>query len=362
MRLRTEWTGARWCEKSQKWRVFLTDLATGTPFVHEAKILISAVGGYVNPKMPSLPGLEDFQGPVAHTAAWLEGLDLTGKNVIVVGNGCSASQVIPAIIDQVKSVTQFVRVSDFSPLRLAGKCLTNSCLNTRVHSITFPCQTSRSLACYNRHSRSCPLSFSCYDGSSSGPSRPRSSSSTTTNSDAGPRVGPSPKAGTMSRPRRLVSVGPNWTIRLVLGSHFHSRVLATSHPNLRPGVSSKVFLPPEPLMASMLTWSQRRILDNKYLKTLWNPNMLLTKDSISSVGKASVLTASGKKYIADAIVSPFLSFFFCFRFLSFFLLPSSFFLLPSSFFLLPSSFFPSFLLSFFPSFLLSSCFVLFYFL
>ena len=69
----------------------MTDLETGARFVHEAKILISAVGGYVNPKYPSLPGLEEFEGPVAHTAVWPENLDLAGKNVIVVGNGCKQS-------------------------------------------------------------------------------------------------------------------------------------------------------------------------------------------------------------------------------------------------------------------------------
>jgi cation diffusion facilitator CzcD-associated flavoprotein CzcO len=75
--------------------VFLTDLETGTPFIHEAKILVSAVGGYVNPKYPSLQGLEEFQGPVAHTAAWPENLDLAGKNVVVVGNGCKSGSSSP---------------------------------------------------------------------------------------------------------------------------------------------------------------------------------------------------------------------------------------------------------------------------
>ena len=95
MRLQTEWTGARWCDKACKWRVFLTEIETGTRFVHEVKILISAVGGYVNPKYPSFPGLEAFEGPVAHTAAWPENLDLVGKNVIVVGNGCKYTFRIP---------------------------------------------------------------------------------------------------------------------------------------------------------------------------------------------------------------------------------------------------------------------------
>jgi cation diffusion facilitator CzcD-associated flavoprotein CzcO len=39
-------------------------------FVHEAKILVSAVGGYTNPKFSALLGIETFQSPVVHTAQW----------------------------------------------------------------------------------------------------------------------------------------------------------------------------------------------------------------------------------------------------------------------------------------------------
>jgi hypothetical protein len=57
-------------------------------------------------------------------------------------------------------------------------------------------------------------------------------------------------------------------------------------------------------VASSLTPNQqRRILDDRYLKTLSNPKMFLTNDSIVSVGKDSVTTASGKEYPADVIAS-----------------------------------------------------------
>lgn len=39
------------------------------------------------------------------------------------------------------------------------------------------------------------------------------------------------------------------------------------------------------------------------MKTLYNPKMLLTKDSVVSVQSNSVLSASGKDYPADFIVS-----------------------------------------------------------
>lgn len=120
--------GAEWNEASAIWQVSLRDLTTGEEYIHEAKIFISAVGGYTNPKFPSLPGLESFEGPVVHTAQWDKDYDLHGLNVAIIGNGClyppkfrlspiwltftgSASQVVPAIAGKVKSLKQFIRVS-----------------------------------------------------------------------------------------------------------------------------------------------------------------------------------------------------------------------------------------------------------
>ena len=126
--LTTEWKGAQWMESSGTWHVQLCDLNTGQEFVHEAKVLISAVGGYTNPNLPMLPGLERFEGPVVHTAKWDQEYDLRGLNVAVIGNGClshllvnfpslridrfigSGSQVVPAVIDDVNSLTQIIRV------------------------------------------------------------------------------------------------------------------------------------------------------------------------------------------------------------------------------------------------------------
>jgi cation diffusion facilitator CzcD-associated flavoprotein CzcO len=68
--------------------VYLEDLDTGRRFLHVAKILVSAVGGYTNPKYPTLPGVENFDGSVVHTANWDKNYDLKGKNVVIIGNGC----------------------------------------------------------------------------------------------------------------------------------------------------------------------------------------------------------------------------------------------------------------------------------
>lgn len=79
-----------------------------------AKIVASAVGGLVepNPWPDHIPGKESFEGDIIHTARWNPGVKLEGKDVVVIGTGCSAAQVIPKLTEaphNVKSVTQLMR-------------------------------------------------------------------------------------------------------------------------------------------------------------------------------------------------------------------------------------------------------------
>ncbi|MDO8597476.1 MAG: NAD(P)/FAD-dependent oxidoreductase, partial [Sulfuricaulis sp.] len=77
--------------------------------VMEFNAVICAVGQLNRPMVPDIPGLNDFKGPVLHTAAWPEGTDLTGKRVALVGTGASAVQVGPAIAGSVASLHVFQR-------------------------------------------------------------------------------------------------------------------------------------------------------------------------------------------------------------------------------------------------------------
>lgn len=76
-----------------------------------AKVVVSGVGGLVEPKQwpQDIPGLETFEGETMHTARWDESIDLKNKDVIMVGSGCSAAQVVPEIVKDVRSVTQIMR-------------------------------------------------------------------------------------------------------------------------------------------------------------------------------------------------------------------------------------------------------------
>jgi cation diffusion facilitator CzcD-associated flavoprotein CzcO len=78
-----------------------------------AKVVASAVGGLVEPKAyPNVPGLDRFKGDIMHTARWVPTVQLQDKNVVVLGSGCSAAQVVPEIVKaphNAKSVVQLLR-------------------------------------------------------------------------------------------------------------------------------------------------------------------------------------------------------------------------------------------------------------
>lgn len=73
------------------------------------KLFVTAYGGLSEPNPCTIPGHETFTGPIFHSGRWDHSVDTAGKNVIVVGNGCSASQFVPIVAEEAKHLTQFVR-------------------------------------------------------------------------------------------------------------------------------------------------------------------------------------------------------------------------------------------------------------
>jgi cation diffusion facilitator CzcD-associated flavoprotein CzcO len=104
-RVRTgvEVTSASWQEGSGRWRL---ETSAGP---HEADILLTACGQLSVPKVPPIAGLESFEGPAFHTAEWRHDVDLAGKRVAVIGTGCSAIQVVPAIQPEVAQLDVYQR-------------------------------------------------------------------------------------------------------------------------------------------------------------------------------------------------------------------------------------------------------------
>ncbi|CAI7648786.1 unnamed protein product [Penicillium viridicatum] len=137
IQLNTDVKELKWIEDDEEWEVTLSHLVPGTGDLaqHErdriaaqdghhkiyvktevvrAKVVVSGVGGLVEPKTwpKDIPGIDDFEGEIMHTARWNDQIDLKDKNVIMVGSGCSAAQVVPELAKpeaNVRSITQLMR-------------------------------------------------------------------------------------------------------------------------------------------------------------------------------------------------------------------------------------------------------------
>ena len=104
-----ECTGARWDEQKRKWAVQLRDLKSGLSYQRWSSVFVSAVGAISFPRDVKFKGMENFEGPLFHTARWNHSVDYTGKRVAVIGNGCSAAQVVPALAKKAALVKQYAR-------------------------------------------------------------------------------------------------------------------------------------------------------------------------------------------------------------------------------------------------------------
>jgi cation diffusion facilitator CzcD-associated flavoprotein CzcO len=142
IQLNTEVTNLRWIEDEQLWEGNAIQAAPrpkspgtrdpkkATTVTFRATVVISAVGKLTEPKFSAvqgIPGIERFEGQIVHTARWDDSLDLEGKDVLVIGSGCSAAQLVPALVSpgiNAKSVTQLMRSPPWvTPDILSGETL-----------------------------------------------------------------------------------------------------------------------------------------------------------------------------------------------------------------------------------------------
>ncbi|KAB8648475.1 hypothetical protein FH972_026131 [Carpinus fangiana] len=100
------------------WEVVTRDVGSGRRGVRRSKVLVSAVGSLSVPKAFEMPGKNAFRGKMFHSAQWDHSFDWANKDVVVLGNGCSATQFVPVMSDpasvgRVRRITQFSRSPHF---------------------------------------------------------------------------------------------------------------------------------------------------------------------------------------------------------------------------------------------------------
>jgi cyclohexanone monooxygenase len=112
--LSTEVTGVHWDDDARRWIV-----ATNRGDKLRARHLVMANGPLHRPKLPGIPGIEDFKGHSFHTSRWdydYTGGDTTGgldrlhdKVVGIIGTGATAVQCVPHLGEAAKHLYVFQR-------------------------------------------------------------------------------------------------------------------------------------------------------------------------------------------------------------------------------------------------------------
>ena len=88
----------------KRWRI-----ETSTGERDDADVVIAATGVLHHPRYPDIEGLDDFAGPVFHSARWDHTVPLAGARLGVIGTGSSAVQVTGAVSDLVRELHLFQR-------------------------------------------------------------------------------------------------------------------------------------------------------------------------------------------------------------------------------------------------------------
>lgn len=114
-RLNTVVLESRFDDATGLWHFIAQDVnppTDGSPpiqYHYVSKIFVMAVGGLSEPNKIDIPGHEKFSGAIFHSQRWDHSVDLKNKDVVVVGNGCTAAQLVPIVRREAKSLTQFAR-------------------------------------------------------------------------------------------------------------------------------------------------------------------------------------------------------------------------------------------------------------
>ena len=112
---------AEWSTADAAWTVHGERLADGARVVWRVRFLYVCAGyySYAEGHRPEFAGEADFGGTVVHPQFWPEGLDVSGKRVVVIGSGATAVTLVPALAATAAHVTMLQRSPSYVVARPA---------------------------------------------------------------------------------------------------------------------------------------------------------------------------------------------------------------------------------------------------
>ena len=110
IQLQTRIVEATWNDETGRW-----DLLSEDGRHLRSNFIITGVGLLSVGHVPSLNGLDRFEGEWYHTASWpAEGVDFSGKRVGVIGTGSTGVQCVPVIAETAAHLTVFQRTPQYA--------------------------------------------------------------------------------------------------------------------------------------------------------------------------------------------------------------------------------------------------------
>jgi len=103
-------TAADWDSQTARWTVTFSE-PDGTEGCISCRFFIGCTGYYRYDRgfNPPFEGEEDFQGELFHAQQWPDGLEVEGRDVVVVGSGATAVTMVPALAEAGARVTMLQR-------------------------------------------------------------------------------------------------------------------------------------------------------------------------------------------------------------------------------------------------------------
>ncbi|KAF2031252.1 hypothetical protein EK21DRAFT_63566 [Setomelanomma holmii] len=237
---------AEWDDAAKVWVVTVLNLQTKERVVRRAKVLVSGVGSLSVPKECDLPGVETFKGKLFHSAQWDHNFDWEDKDVVVLGNGCSATQFLPIMANEpnpVRKITQFARQAQYLSER-----------ESPIYSDAFKVTM-----------RYVPLAMRLYRFK---------------------------HYYDMERDYAGFSIESGRSIRQSLAQENEAYVKRMAPRNYWDALIPKTEI-----------GCKRKVLDTEYLKSLWRENVeLVSNDPVDRITETGVVTRSGREVRADAVV------------------------------------------------------------
>jgi 4-hydroxyacetophenone monooxygenase len=93
MRFGKDVTDLQWDERSSVWRLRFADGSS-----EDAGAVIAASGLFANPRVPDIPGIEDFGGQLVHSLHWSRDIGVADQRIAIIGNGSTGVQIFPAAV------------------------------------------------------------------------------------------------------------------------------------------------------------------------------------------------------------------------------------------------------------------------